>query len=742
MKTLINLHIILFILIIQTFSFATTVKIDGFVYLENQNNHKGIEVVFTRTVPSKLNDTVFTDEKGYYITEIEEGIYDINFSNSNYKKKILHDNILYENKTLQNVYLKFTGLSGKISGVLEKGIYVVGGNLEIASNDSLLIKPGTTLLFMEDVEFNIYGLLKAEGTEKDSIIFTKYDDTTSWGGVIFKSSASDNCVLKYCKIEYAKHVGLEICNDSPFFSNVEVSNNGLDYEGYYGGGIQFFGSNARLSNFKVCHNNIGYINNMINGGGIILSMGSKPIIENSIICDNDAGFGGGIYVMDSYLTLNNVIISNNKAIDGGGIHIFTGRMKLTNVTIVNNTAEVGGGISRGGSLNNITNSIIAFNKGYGVEGSELSNCCVFGNEPGDFRNAGKWYGIKVKTNKNGDSCDAYNNIMENPRFIDFENRDYHLLENSPCIDIGINDSVTTLADYDGNIRIWDGNNDGNATVDLGVYEFKAPPVSKIDTILNNDFEKGLMAWEVDNENNTTWSIVSDKNIAHNSKKCLKLTPTNNGGNLFLKSPQIFLPKNKSSIISLWCKKSDEIEVKNNLNNLKIASNNPVEIKLKISESGNDISDFVVTQKNVQISEKDWVKIEFDISKFAGRKIYLAFDCNFFDLSSLYIDDIYINSKGGIDKVSDYYFNNKQMSYCYPNPFTETAKIYYSVEKPSFVKLVIYEINGNKVLDIINGFFSAGDYYQVINSRELTPGIYFYYLQIGEESEIGKIIINK
>jgi hypothetical protein len=57
-------------------------------------------------------------------------------------------------------------------------------------------------------------------------------------------------------------------------------------------------------------------------------------------------------------------------------------------------------------------------------------------------------GINVTTNANEDSCDCYHNIQMNPLFLDAVNGDYHLTDNSPCIDAG--DPASPL-DPDGTI---------------------------------------------------------------------------------------------------------------------------------------------------------------------------------------------------------------------------------------------------------------------------------------------------
>ena len=50
-----------------------------------------------------------------------------------------------------------------------------------------------------------------------------------------------------------------------------------------------------------------------------------------------------------------------------------------------------------------------------------------------------------------------------------------MLPGSPCIDAADNDAVPAevATDLDGNPRIVDGDDDGEATVDMGAYEFQA-----------------------------------------------------------------------------------------------------------------------------------------------------------------------------------------------------------------------------------------------------------------------------
>jgi len=74
------------------------------------------------------------------------------------------------------------------------------------------------------------------------------------------------------------------------------------------------------------------------------------------------------------------------------------------------------------------------------------------------------------TDLTGEYLDSANIFVE-PQFVDFQNNDFNLKVTSPCIDAGIDDYVMFDYDFDGKIRIWNGNGDNIAKVDIGAYEF-------------------------------------------------------------------------------------------------------------------------------------------------------------------------------------------------------------------------------------------------------------------------------
>jgi len=86
---------------------------------------------------------------------------------------------------------------------------------------------------------------------------------------------------------------------------------------------------------------------------------------------------------------------------------------------------------------------------------------------------------------------------------------------------------------------------------------------------------------------------------------------------------------------------------------------------------------------------------------------------------------------------------------YPNPFNPSTKIkyeipnrteYYSV--PQFVTLKVYDILGNEVANLVNEEKPPGVYEVEFDGTELTTGIYFYQLQVGDFIQTRKMTITK
>ena len=79
---------------------------------------------------------------------------------------------------------------------------------------------------------------------------------------------------------------------------------------------------------------------------------------------------------------------------------------------------------------------------------------------------------------------------------------------------------------------------------------------------------------------------------------------------------------------------------------------------------------------------------------------------------------------------------------YPNPFNPSTMITYSLPEASNVKLIVYNIIGQPVKVLENGYKVSGNYKISFEPNNLPSGIYFYKLEAGQFSQIKKMIYLK
>ncbi len=79
---------------------------------------------------------------------------------------------------------------------------------------------------------------------------------------------------------------------------------------------------------------------------------------------------------------------------------------------------------------------------------------------------------------------------------------------------------------------------------------------------------------------------------------------------------------------------------------------------------------------------------------------------------------------------------------YPNPFDQTTSISYSLKKPGYVSLIVNNLLGQQVAELVNESQERG--YHTINfdASNLPSGIYIYKLNAGEFTEVKKMQLIK
>ena len=97
---------------------------------------------------------------------------------------------------------------------------------------------------------------------------------------------------------------------------------------------------------------------------------------------------------------------------------------------------------------------------------------------------------------------------------------------------------------------------------------------------------------------------------------------------------------------------------------------------------------------------------------------------------------------GINNQSIKTPQNFKLHQNYPNPFNSTTNIDYELSKKSNIRLILYDVAGRTLALLTNKFLPAGKYKYILDSQNLSSGIYFYQLVTEYGSLTRKLILIK
>lgn len=209
-------------------------------------------------------------------------------------------------------------------------------------------------------------------------------------------------------------------DNNPFSCIIDCQgSSGENHRGFYFNSGE--NEDSVLSGFMIKN---GYVSqgNLPEGGGIFcLNQHTDPTIKNCIVINNKAHSGGGISCHRASPTIRNCIVADNDAYydKGGGILCWdNSNAKIIGCTIVFNTAKYnsGGTYFYGGS-------------------PVLTNSILWGNNLQQIRTAASST-LSVSYCDVQGSWTGSGNINQDPCFVDVLGQDYHLSQDSPCIDAG------------------------------------------------------------------------------------------------------------------------------------------------------------------------------------------------------------------------------------------------------------------------------------------------------------------
>jgi len=438
------------------------------------------------------------------------------------------------------------------------------------------------------------------------------------------------------------------------FENIEVLNNTA---AYMGGGVFLQKGVAAFKQMVIAENENGYQQQGRQGGGMMFAF-SGGTLEDVIIKDNITGdSGGGLWINNGIgLTFDKVTITNNTSTyNGAGIALMQSEpIGMTRTTIANNfiAGDANGNVGQGdGMWSMFTNVAISNSIFYGNTGT--------GNEV--VRMGGDYFYIVYSLTGDEATYSDYSlgSITGNPLFIDAENDDYSLQDDSPCIDAGTVD--ISFAGYEAYIDDYFG-----LAPDMGSHEWVSPSVNNVSIFVTAS------------SITLSWDVYSDPELQYYAVE-------------YSTDPEFM----------------------------------------------NGVESIFGTENYLVLDQDD---LEYDTEYFFRVLAFTNFWSLPSDMLSGTLEFLEINN----DNELPISFSLNQN---YPNPFNPTTNINYSIPSDNFVTVTVYNVMGEKIKTLSNGFAASGHKsvkWNAQNERgqEVSAGLYVYTIEAGDFRDTKKMLLLK
>ncbi len=332
-------------------------------------------------------------------------------------------------------------IQARLIRVPRQGIETIQAGIDTAFNgDTVLVDEG---IYYENIYFDgktiVVGSLILIDGDEDHIESTVIDGDSVDVCVAFNDEEGEGAVLRGFTLQNGVQMfggGIDVQgNASPLLVDLIVKENRAEF---IGGGIYCTWESTPTIMRTIITRNVAS-----DGAGLGVAHGAHPLLIDCEITENfSTGLGGGVYVghTTAECTLIRVLIAGNEADLGGGIYIENSiDCYFINCTISNNIAAAGGGGYVFSSFAfveaSFTNTIIFGNNSYPVglisEGGGDGGRLDFSYSLVDG-GLDRIYTVGDSTYIDWDGS----NLSEDPLMVDFEEGEYHLTVQSPCIDAG------------------------------------------------------------------------------------------------------------------------------------------------------------------------------------------------------------------------------------------------------------------------------------------------------------------
>ncbi|MCK4978880.1 MAG: T9SS type A sorting domain-containing protein, partial [Candidatus Delongbacteria bacterium] len=142
-------------------------------------------------------------------------------------------------------------------------------------------------------------------------------------------------------------------------------------------------------------------------------------------------------------------------------------------------------------------------------------------------------------------------------------------------------------------------------------------------------------------------------------------------------------------------------------------------------------------------EVDWFFAEYPIpaDKHTVEWDYFKYEYGYGGKDAAWLDIIKI--PGVITSIEEVIIpSSTKLIGNYPNPFNGSTTITYQLSDITNVKLAVYNIKGEIIIELVNERQNRGEHKVLFNTLDMNSGVYFYKLEAGAEVQTGKMIYLK
>jgi len=420
---------------------------------------------------------------------------------------------------------------------------------------------------------------------------------------------------------------------------------------------------------------------------------SQPVINHCTIteCYGAPTFfgtaGGGLCSLDGIPTLNNCeITGNDGGFHGGGIYCYEGGLHVDSCKISMNVLSLNGGDGGGvycyemsGTQTFISNSEITENWAEGNGGGLVLN-----NSSTEMSNCSIY-----NNSCNDDGGGVYVWMQQNP---------YGLIEFYKCLIAG------NSSEYGGGIDV---HHAWNLIIENCTFSNNSTPFYPGGAMYLNNVRMNLINTIIEGNNNGT---------------C---------GGIYLNCPD-------TPTIEYSCFFENETT---NIGGGTIPSNFGV---ISTTNANGDPCDqyynIFMDPQFVESDSGDFNLLATSPCIDAGDPLSpLDPDSTIADIGAFYYDQ---NSLAGGDVTKIEIPDHFALEQNYPNPFNPTTVISYALPEAAHVTLTIFNINGQVVETLVDGYRSAATHRVTFDASHLSSGLYFYKIEAGQYSDVKKMVLVK